>query len=175
MSGKQNPKTKPAFDPQTRLDQLGLAYIDVVLTERFLLPPAALQKIGESVPETIGEVADLSGMHPSEVMATLQECLDLSLDLEIEIESLSKESSTEGTVVLDMRPDIEIDSEPLHESARLFHAQNPQQLLPFLRTQSRIFVLSHSAEHAWSAALSLRKHGIKAWLPRINIKNDAIS
>jgi len=167
MSGKQNPKIKPPFDLQTRLDQIGLTHIDVVLTERFLLPPAALRKIGESVPETIAEIAALSGMDPSEVMSTLQECLDLSRDLEIEIDSLSTEAAAEGTVVLDMRPDIEIDSEPLHESARLFHAQNPQQLLPFLRTQSRIFVLSHSAEHAWSAALSLRKHGIKAWLPKI--------
>lgn len=157
----------PSWTPETRLDETGIPYMDVVLTERFLLPPAALLKIGESVPVTIAELVALSGMPLPEVLSILSECAEVGQDIWLEINDLAEAAGQEGTIILDMRPDIEIDTEPLHESARLFHAQSPQTLLPYLRSLKRVLVLSHSDEHAWSATMSLRKMSIAAWMPRL--------
>jgi hypothetical protein len=81
------------------------------------------------------------------------------------ISDLSAETRKEGVILLDMRPGVTIESEPLHPDARLFHAHNPQTFLPFLRTVNQVFVISHSDAHAWSAAMSLKKMGIAAFIP----------
>lgn len=155
-----------ALTATTRLDAIGLPYIDVILTERFLLPPAALLKIGEKVPTTIGEVVELSGMPLQHVCDVVEECLTVGNNIFLEITSLASAALEDGTIVIDMSPCIDLATPPLHDAARMFHAQNPQQLLPFLRTMNRVLVISKSEDHAWSAAMSLRKMNIKAWLPQ---------
>lgn len=155
------------LNPKTPLTDLGLPHVDVVLTERFLLPPEALKKIGEPVPTNLGELSEMSGMPLGDVWTIIAECLELDQDLRqpFTITDLLAETKKEGVILLDMRPGVTIDSEPLHPHARLFHAQNPQTFLPFLRTLNRVFVISHSDAHAWSAAMSLKKMGIPAFLP----------
>ena len=152
------------FDGQTKLSETGLEFIDVVLTERFLLPPDALRKIGEPVPETLGEVAAMSGLKVPEVIAVVEESLELSRDLYIDIEDLQLAATEPNTVIVDMRPNVSFETEPLHPDAKMFHMQKPAQMLPFLRSMSRVIVLSEPQSHAWSAALSLRKMNIKAIL-----------
>ncbi len=161
MSGKIK---NNRFGPDTNLSETGLEFVDVVLTERFLLPPAALRKMGEPVPETLAEIAAMSGLDLAQVVAVVEECLELSQDLYFEAEQLEIAAQLEGTVIVDMRPDISIETEPLHPSARLFHAQSPAHILPFLRSMNRVIVLSDPQSHAWSAALALRKMSIKAFL-----------
>ena len=163
MSRKQN----SLWTHDTRLDAIGIPYIDVVLTERFLLPPEALVKIGEKVPTTIGEIAELSGMPLQEISAVLEECLHIGKDIWLNVSSLSEVAGDEGTIIVDMRPNITFDTNPLHEDAKLFHAQSPQTFLAFLRTMNCVLVLSHSDAHAWSATMSLRKMSISAWMPRL--------
>lgn len=163
MQSKSNPMIN--VDPQTPLAALGLPYIDVVLTERFLLPPEALRKIGEPVPETLEQLVSASGMPIEEIWAIICECKELDQNLRVEVQDLSEELRKDGVLLLDMRPGVTIESEPMHPSARLFHTQNPQNFLPYLRTLDRVFVLSHSGSHAWSAAVSLKKLGIKAVIP----------
>ncbi len=150
----------------TRLDATGLPYIDIVLTERFLLPPDALLKIGEKIPNTIGDVVELSGMPLQHVCDVIQECLTIGSHMFLDVANLTTAAQEEGTIVIDMSPCLDSDTLPLHDAARLFHAQNPQQLLPFLRTMDRVLVISNTEAHAWSAAMSLRKMDIKAWLPK---------
>ncbi len=150
----------------TQLDATGLPFIEIVLTERFLLPPDALLKIGEKIPTTIGEIVELSGMPLQYVCDVIQECLTIGNNIFVEIPSLTTAAQMEGTIVVDMSQCLDIHTQPLHDSARMFHAQNPQQLLPFLRTMDRVLVISHTEAHAWSAAMSLRKMDIKAWLPQ---------
>lgn len=153
------------FNPKTPLTDLGLPHVDVVLTERFLLPPEALKKIGEPVPTNLEELSEMSGMPLKDVWAIICECLELDQDLRQPMTDLSAETKKESTILLDMRPGVTIETEPLHPDARLFHAQNPQTFLPFLRTLKRVLVISHSDAHAWSAAMSLKKMGIPAFLP----------
>jgi hypothetical protein len=153
------------IDPKTPLKDLGLPFIDVILTERFLLPPEALRKIGEPVPSTFGELVAMSGMPAKVVWTIICECRDLDRDLRDLVNDLDIETKKEGVILLDMRPGVTLDSEPLHPNARLFHAQNPQTLLPFLRTLKTVYVISHSDDHAWSAAVSLKKMGIAAKIP----------
>lgn len=155
-----------ALTSTTRLDATGLPYIDIVLTERFLLPPAALLKIGEKVPTTIGEVIELSGMPFQHVCDVIEECIAIGDNIFLDITSLAAAALEEGTIVVDMSPYMDHLTLPMHDSARMFHAQNPQQWLPFLRTMDRVLVISKSEGHAWSAAMSLRKMNIKAWLPQ---------
>jgi hypothetical protein len=162
MPSKQN----LGFTSATRLDATGLPYIETVLTERFLLPPGALLKIGKKIPETLGEVAELSGMPLQHVCDVVLECLDTGKNVFLDGLNLSAAAREEGTIIIDMRPCADISTEPLHASARIFHAQNPQQMIPFLRTMHRVLVISDSDAHAWSAAMSLRKMSIKAWQPR---------
>jgi hypothetical protein len=163
MSSKLNHEKK--LDPRRLLSDLGLPYLDVVLTERFLLPPEALKKIGEPVPTNLGELAEMSGMPLADVWVIINECLELDKNLHRPISDLSAETRKEGVILLDMRPGVTIESEPLHPDARLFHAHNPQTFLPFLRTVNQVFVISHSDAHAWSAAMSLKKMGIAAFIP----------
>jgi len=163
MPIKQNPANR--FKAELMLKDLGLPFIDVILTERFLLPPTALKKIGEPVPETLGQLATMSGMPPADVMAIIDECLELDRDLRVKVKDLESECLKEGVILLDMRPGIEIDTEPLHADAKLFHAQNIQSFLPYLKTLQKVLVISHSDEHAWSAAVSLKKMGIAAVIP----------
>ena len=155
-----------ALTSSTRLDQTGLPFLDIVLTERFLLPPAALLKIGEKIPTTIGEVVELSGMPLQHVCDVIEECLAVGNNIFLNITNLDAAALEDGTIVVDMSPCIDHSTPPLHDAARMFHAQNPQQLLPFLRTMNRVLVISKSEDHAWSAAMSLRKMNIKAWLPQ---------
>ena len=150
----------------TMLRATGLEFVEVVLTERFLLPPAALRRIGEPVPETLGEIATMSGMDLAAVVAVVEECLALCRNLYLVAENFEEIIRDEGTVLVDMRPDVSIETEPLHPAAKLFHLQNPSQMLPFLRSMSRVIVLSDPLAHAWSAALALRKMNIKAFLYR---------
>ncbi len=166
MSRKQNSPKRPIFSADTRLDATGLVYIDVILTERFLLPPESLLKIGEKVPTTIGEVSELTGRSHEDICEVIEECLEIGRDIWLDVTDLTAAAGEDGTVLVDMRPGVTIETEPLHESARLFHAQNPRVILPFLRSLKRVLVISHSDDHAWSAAMSLRKMGVKAFLPR---------
>jgi hypothetical protein len=154
------------WTPQTRLDSLGLPYLDVVLTERFLLPPDLLKRAGEEVPETIGDLERLTGMLWIDVCQVLNECLEVGENIWLEVEELNLIASETGTMILDMRPDVSYETEPLHPSAKVFHMHNPSALIPLLRTLSRVLVISDSESHAWSAAMSLRKMNIPAYLPR---------
>jgi hypothetical protein len=149
---------------ETKLEHLGLPFIDVLLTERFLLPPDLLRRAGEEVPTTVGDLERLSGMPIQDIFAIIDECKELSLDLWLSTADLETIDNKEGTVILDMRPHVTFETDPLHPSARLFHLQNPGTLLPFLKTCTQVIVLSSTAEHAWSAAISLRKMGINALL-----------
>ena len=159
-------QTSKHWKPETRLDSLGLPFIDVVLTERFLLPPTLLKRAGEETPETLGDVERLTGMPFVEVLAVLNECIQISQDLWLAVDNLDQAANEEGTIILDMRPDVSFETEPLHPSARIFHMHNPSALLPHLRSCAKVLVLSHSESHAWSAAMSLRKMSISAFLPR---------
>ncbi len=156
--------TEPVFDGRTKLSSTGLEFVDVVLTERFLLPPVALRKMGESVPETLADVAVMSGMDLDNVIEVVRECLALSQDLYFEMGDLQTLVEQDGAMILDMRPEVTFETEPLHPAAKIFHMQNPAQMLPFLRSLNQVIVLSEPASHAWSAALALRKMQIKAFL-----------
>lgn len=159
-------KNAKLWSPDTRLDSLGLPFLDVVLGERFLLPTKMLEQIGEKTPETIGDIERLAGMPVEEICEVLRECIELNRDIWIDAHDLEQEAQVEGTVILDMRPDVSYESDPLHPSARLFHLHNPTSFLPFLRTCQRVIVVSHGDDHAWSAAMSLRKMAVPAFLPR---------
>jgi hypothetical protein len=152
------------FDRDTRLCDTGLRFTDVVLTERFLLPPESLRRIGERVPETLGEIAEMSGIPLAEVLAVIEECFELSADLYLPPGDLAEYTGVEGTVLVDMRPDVTIESEPLHPDARMFHLQSPATMLPYLRSCQKVIVLSAPDSHAWSAAMALRKMKIPAVL-----------
>lgn len=158
-------KQKSQWKPETRLDATGIPFVDVLLTERFLLPPDALRRIGEKVPETLSEVVDLSGITFDDVTDVIDECLELGEDIYIAFD-LAHAVNHETTILLDMRPNVSYETDPLHSSAKIFHLQNPQSFLPFLRSIEQVIVLSETDAHAWSAAMSLRKMGIKAWVPR---------
>ena len=158
-------KNENQIDPKTLLQDLGLPFVDVVLTERFLLPPEALKKIGESVPSTLEDVSKLSGMSLQEVWTIVRECIDLDKNLHRAQVDLTLETKKQGVLLIDMRPGVDIDTEPLHPAARLFHCQNPQSFLPFLRTLEKVYVISFSDAHAWSAAVSLKKMGINTCIP----------
>ncbi len=158
-------KSDQKFDETTKLSDLGLPHVDVVLTERFLLPPQALKKMGSPVPENLGDIVQMSGMSFADVSVIIEECLALDKDLRIQIQSLDEEAEKPGVILLDVRPGVDLFTEPLHPQARLFHAQNIQNFLPFLKSLERVLVISESDEHAWSAAASLKKLGIRAVLP----------
>jgi hypothetical protein len=160
------PKSHQKFEQTTKLSDLGLPHIDVVLTERFLLPPEALKKIGSPIPEDLGDIVKMSGMPFAEVVTVIEECLSLDKDLRLQIKSLEEEVKKPGVILLDMRPGVDLLTEPLHPDARLFHTQNIQSFLPYLRSLERVLIISESDEHAWSAAASLKKLGIRAVLPR---------
>jgi hypothetical protein len=160
-------KSHQKFARTTKLADLGLPHMNVVLTERYLLPPEALRKIGAPMPEDLGDIATLSGMPFEDVVAIIEECLTLDKDLRIAINSLDEETKKPGVILLDMRPGVDLMTEPLHPNARLFHCQNMQNFLPFLKTLDRVLIMSESDEHAWSAAASLKKLGIRAALPMI--------
>jgi rhodanese-related sulfurtransferase len=161
-------KSHQKFEQTTKLSDLGLPHIDVILTERFLLPPEALKKIGSPVPEDLGDLVQMSGMPFLDVLVIIEECLALDKDLRIQIRSLDEEAKKPGVILLDVRPGVDLFSDPLHPDARLFHTQNIQSFLPFLKSLERVVVISESDGHAWSAAASLKKLGIRAVLPMIS-------
>jgi hypothetical protein len=152
------------FSQNTKLSEVGLEFTDVVLTERFLLPPDSLLKIGEKVPETFDEIAAMSGISVQDVIEVVKECLELSKNIYLADSELNLLIENGSAVIVDMRPDVDFETEPLHPSAKLFHLQSPQTMLPFLRSQDCVVVMSEPASHAWSAALALRKMKIPAVL-----------
>lgn len=158
-------KSPQKFEQTTKLSDLGLPHIDVVLTERFLLPPKALKKIGATIPEDLGDISKMSGMPFVEVVKIVEECLALDKDLRLHIQSLDEEVKKPGVILLDMRPGVDLLTEPLHPEARLFHTQNIQSFLPYLKSLDCVLIISESDEHAWSAAASLKKLGIRAAIP----------
>ena len=168
MSRNKNSRKSPKFTADTKLTETGLVHIDVVLTERFLLPPASLVKIGEKVPTTLGDVSELSGQTLEDICDVIGECIEIGRDIWLQVNDLGAAAAEEGSILVDIRPGVTFETEPLHPSARLFHTENPQVILPFLRALKRVLVISHSDDHAWSAAMSLRKMGIHAWIPREN-------
>lgn len=158
-------KNQEKIEPQKALEDLGLPFMDVILTERFLLPPEALSKIGEPIPKTLQDVSTLTGMPLEEVWSVLCDCLELDKNLDRVHVDLTVEAAKEGVLLVDMRPGVDLETEPLHPDARLFHNQNPQTFLPFLRTLDKVYVISGSDAHAWSAAVSLKKMGVTACIP----------
>lgn len=147
----------------TRLDQIPLPFMDVVLGERFLLPVESLQRFQMPIPQTIADIVESSGLPLENVLNIFHECLTLNQDiwLDAKIDDFVGE---EQTWIIDMRPMIGFDVDPLHPDARIFHHGNQGQQLELMRTMKKVIVLSTPASHAWSAAMSLRQMKVPAFL-----------
>ena len=147
----------------TALNDIPLPFMDVVLAERFLLPAESLKRFHMPVPQSIQEVADLSGLPVEHIIKVFEECL--SIDKLIWLSGTADDfAGKEGTWIVDMRPMVGYDVDPLHPSARIFHHGNQAQQLELMRRLDRIIVLSAPSSHAWSAAMALRLMSIKSFL-----------
>ena len=149
--------------PSTKLSELGLPFLEIVLAEKFLLPPESLKRFGMPVPLTISELAEASGMPLDEVIKIVLECLDLNEKIWLG-GVLADYFARPNMWVVDMRPYVTFECEPLHADARIFHLGNPAAQLEIMRTLEGVVVLSKSIAHAWSAAMSLRCMGITAYV-----------
>ena len=152
------------LDGSTRLASLGLPHMDLILAERFLLPPESLRRFNMAVPETVSDLMDSTGMNLKEIERILVECHNLNADIALSGMDLDQLAQDSETWIMDMRPGVTIDDDPLHPAARLFHLGNQAGQLAVMRTLSRIVVLSHSSGHAWSAAMGLRSMGVRAFV-----------
>lgn len=147
----------------TKLEEISLPYWDVVLAERFLLPPDSLKRFQIKSPETLGELEDATGIPLNEITSILEECLTLDsvLWLAGEIEDYTNK---EDTWIVDMRRMVTHETEPLHDAARLFHLGSPAAQLAYMRTLQRVIVLDEKPSKAWSSAMSLRSMGVPAFV-----------
>lgn len=148
---------------ETPLKDLAIPFMDAVLTERFLLPPDSFRRFQMHVPETVAEVAEASGMTTEDVLKVLKECVELNqlIWLTGPIDTYLGQSDI---WIIDMRPLVDFDAEPLHPNARIFHHGHQAHQLELMRTFAKVIVLSSTPAHTWSAAMSLRQMGIKAFL-----------
>ena len=152
-----------SWTAQTHLKDIPLPFMDIVLTERFLLPPDSFKRFQMPVPETVAEVAEASGIGIQEVLKILQECMELNQTIWLQgpIETYLSEPNI---WIIDMRALVDFDAEPLHPRARIFQHGNQAHQLEMMRTFDKVIVLSGTPAHAWSAAMSLRQMNIKAYL-----------
>jgi hypothetical protein len=156
------------MERNTKLTDLSLPYIDVILHERFLLPPKEMKRLGLDIPQTIGDLVDQAGTNLESVKNILQECMTLSKGIILDI-PLAKVSDVQETEwILDVRPNVDFDSEPLHPNGRIFHLGNRMAQIEIMKTLHRVIVISDEPGHAWSAAMALRKEGVSAYVCRVN-------
>lgn len=155
--------TQLELSADTRLDQIPLPFMDVVLGERFLLPLDSLRRFQMPIPQTIADIVELSGLPVNNVTAILHECLELNQDIWLD-GKIEDFVGGDQTWIVDMRPMVGFDVDPLHPDARIFHHGNQAQQLELMRTMKKVIVLSTPASHAWSAAMSLRQMKVPAFI-----------
>ena len=164
---RQRDSDKPlAYEGSVRLDAIGLPFMDLILAERFLLPPESLKRFGMAVPETVAELCDATGMDLAHVNKILQDCVTHNQDLWLGGCDLDSIAAKDDAWIVDMRPGVSHDEEPLHPAARIFHLGNQAAQLGIMRTLNQVIVLSHSEGHAWSAAMGLRSMGVRSFVVR---------
>lgn len=156
-------KSSLDLKPHIKLNDLGLPFIDVVLSERFLLPAQSLTRFGVAPPQTISELCEVSGMPFQEVSQILNDCLAFNMEIWLE-GSLDDYLHQESVWVCDMRPQVDYSSEPLHPAARMFHLGNPTAQLALMRNLSKVIVLRETPAYAWSAAMALRGMGVASFV-----------
>lgn len=162
--------TQNLMQPNTPLIQLGLPHLDVVLAERFLLPPDSLRRFNMPIPQTIEDLCEASGMPLDEVSSILSECL--ALDKQVWLSGDIEEfTDRDGTWLVDMRPNVDYDMDPIHPKARIFHHGNQVAQLQLMRELKCVIVLSGSEAHAWSAAMALRSMNVPAFVLRVKATN----
>ena len=151
------------IDTTTILASLPLKFLDVVLAERFLLPTDSLMRFGIPIPETVHDVVEATGMPYSKVRDILIECIELDrlVWLPTRLDHLTL---GDGDWLVDMRVNVDFDAAPLHPEARIFHHGDKRAQLEIMRSLNRVIIMSDKMSHAWSAALSLRLMGVKAFL-----------
>lgn len=151
------------LNAHTALKDIPLPFMEIVLSERFLLPPESLQRFQMSPPETIQDVSDLSGLSIANIAKILRECMEINETIWLN-GTIDDFVDLDRTWVVDMRPMVGYDVDPLHPAARIFHHGNQAQQLELMRTLERVIILSATEAHAWSAAMALRLMGIHSFL-----------
>lgn len=155
--------THHKINADTALTEIPLPFMDVVLTERFLLPPDSFKRFQMPLPKTVFDVSEVSGLPVGRVVEILNECVDLNQKIWLQI-PLDEAAAQDRTWIVDMRPMVDYDVDPLHPAARIFHHGNQAHQLELMRTLDKVIVLSATDAHAWSATMALRQMGVNAFL-----------
>jgi hypothetical protein len=151
------------LSPDSRLADLQLPFIDALLTEKFLLPTESLIRFNIKPPETLQDISDLSGIAVDQVLSTIRKCVEI--DQLIWIDGILDEyAGLDNVWIMDMRPGIAPEDEPLHKNARIFHHGNQSVQVELMRTLSKVIVLNSSKEKAWSSTMALRELGINSFV-----------
>lgn len=125
---------------------------DVVLREVFLVPPALLADSGIARPGTIDELAALAGIPVADVRRRLAEIDDLQAEpVEVTPDGLA---GLRDQCLADGRQFVEMDAGAFQET----------DFLAWLAANrdSCVVVRARDMDHAWSAAMYLRSHGVPA-------------
>jgi rhodanese-related sulfurtransferase len=153
------------LDPQTRLADLPILYLDMVLDEIFNVPPPWLQPEAKR-PETIADVAAMIGQDQGTVTAKFRSIIGMSEGIEIAPKNLqdllaaSASGDPTRPVLVDVRERWEYDICHLADSILLTEANYPA-LLPQLRLAKKVVTICHHGVRSLSAALFLRQQGVE--------------
>ena len=153
------------LDPQTRLADLPIHHLDMVLDEIFNVPPPWLQPEAKR-PETIADVAAMIGQDQGTVTAKLGSIIEMSAGIEIAPKNLqdllaaSPLGDPSRPVLVDVRERWEYDICHIPDSILLTEANFPE-LLPQLRLAKQVVTICHHGVRSLSAALFLRQQGVQ--------------
>lgn len=146
----------------TRLQDLGLAHLDVVLEETFGVAPAAVF-VNALQPETIGDLAKQTRQPVADVIRRLETIKNLEVDAEIDAAALQV-LFVSGTspILVDVREEWEFEICRLKGSLLLANMSFPD-LLPRLKVapDPGVVTICHHGVRSFSAALYLRQKGVR--------------
>ena len=147
------------FGEKTNLSDLNLPHLEVILEEAFGLPPSAIFPDFDR-PQTIADLARVTGISHKIVIRRLKEVQHLATDIEIDCKDLAAlMGSSSPPILIDVREGWEYEICHLPGSILLASASFPD-LLPMLVQAARVVAICHHGIRSLSAALYLRKQGV---------------
>lgn len=152
----------PLRTPETKLSTWQLPHLDVILDEIFYVPPAALFP-DMATPQTLGDLAERSGMPLYEVASRLDLAQQMSEHVEISGQELNSLLQLKTPLLLlDVRLEWEYAHCHLPGSVLLTGANFPELWPQMLeRPHVPVICICHHGIRSYSAALFLREKGVQ--------------
>jgi hypothetical protein len=146
----------------TKLQELSLPYLEVILEEIFLMPPAFLG--GERLDEgaTIGDLVAYSGIKEDEVKRRLRQLVSWSAGIMLSVERVKQlhVADPNDVVVLDIRNDIS-SADRMLDCAVPLRAEDFESLFCECKAANKtLVILAESSSRAFSAALYCKEQGL---------------